>query len=110
MDSSISSNAHSKHVTRLDADRATQHSEVFLFVQSACGSVAHRSNRRYFEMYGITSAALEMLRTHGAGADNAFLALNLKSILFNLNAKPPALSAAAKPAQPRQGDSKDTGR
>lgn len=44
-----------------------------------------RSNKKYFEVFGITTTAQEMLRS--MGTDNAFLALNLKSILFNLNIK-----------------------
>ncbi|KAK6172907.1 hypothetical protein SNE40_016474 [Patella caerulea] len=42
-----------------------------------------KSNRRYFEVYTITSILQEILRN--CGNENAFLSLNLKSILFNLN-------------------------
>ena len=53
-----------------------------------------RSNKRFFEIYGITSAVQEMLRTQGP--DNAFLALNLKSVLFNLSVKVAALPSGVK--------------
>ncbi|ESO88507.1 hypothetical protein LOTGIDRAFT_219236 [Lottia gigantea] len=42
-----------------------------------------KSNKKYFEVYTITSILQEILRS--CGNENAFLALNLKSILFNLN-------------------------
>ena len=42
-----------------------------------------RSNKKYFEVYGITTSCQEYLRTFGN--ESAFLTLNLKSILFNLN-------------------------
>ncbi|XP_072040469.1 LOW QUALITY PROTEIN: coiled-coil domain-containing protein 138-like [Amphiura filiformis] len=41
-----------------------------------------KSNKRYFEVLGISSAVQEMI--HAAGPENAFLSLNLRSILFNL--------------------------
>ncbi|XP_046352653.1 coiled-coil domain-containing protein 138-like isoform X1 [Haliotis rufescens] len=43
-----------------------------------------KSNKRFFEVYTIVSIVQEMLRN--SGSDNAFLSLNLKSMLFNLNA------------------------
>ncbi|KAL8617204.1 hypothetical protein ACOMHN_014374 [Nucella lapillus] len=42
-----------------------------------------RSNKKFFEVYTIVTIIQELLRS--CGNDNAFLALNLKSILFNLN-------------------------
>ncbi|CAL1534863.1 unnamed protein product [Lymnaea stagnalis] len=42
-----------------------------------------KSNKRFFETYTIVAIIQEMLV--GAGNENAFLTLNLKSILFNLN-------------------------
>ncbi|KAK3611226.1 hypothetical protein CHS0354_002122 [Potamilus streckersoni] len=41
-----------------------------------------RSNRRFFEVYTITGIVQELLR--GCSNEQAFLALNLKSVLFNL--------------------------
>ena len=45
-----------------------------------------RSNRRLLETYGITSAVHDLLRD--CHEENAFLALNLKSIQYNLLQKP----------------------
>ncbi|KAK7097587.1 coiled-coil domain-containing protein 138-like [Littorina saxatilis] len=42
-----------------------------------------RSNKKFFEVYTIVTIIQELLRS--CGNENAFLALNLKSILFNLN-------------------------
>ena len=42
----------------------------------------YRSNRRYFEAFQISPIVQEMLRT--CDPQNAFLALNLRSIIFNL--------------------------
>ncbi|XP_071786779.1 coiled-coil domain-containing protein 138-like isoform X1 [Asterias amurensis] len=42
-----------------------------------------KSNKRHFEVQGITSVVQEMLRT--GFQDNTFLSLNLRSILFNFN-------------------------
>ncbi|GFR68465.1 coiled-coil domain-containing protein 138 [Elysia marginata] len=42
-----------------------------------------RTNKRYFEIYTIVAIIQEMLVA--GGNENAFLTLNLKSILFNLN-------------------------
>ncbi|PVD34436.1 hypothetical protein C0Q70_05709 [Pomacea canaliculata] len=42
-----------------------------------------KSNKKYFEVYTIVTIIQELLRN--CGNENAFLALNLKSILFNLN-------------------------
>ncbi|XP_060574356.1 coiled-coil domain-containing protein 138-like isoform X1 [Ruditapes philippinarum] len=42
-----------------------------------------RTNKRFFEVYTITGIIQELLR--GCSNDQAFLALNLKSILYNLN-------------------------
>ncbi|KAK7467865.1 hypothetical protein BaRGS_00036902 [Batillaria attramentaria] len=42
-----------------------------------------RTNKKYFEVYTIVTIIQELLRN--CGNENAFLALNLKSILFNLN-------------------------
>ncbi|XP_052282387.1 coiled-coil domain-containing protein 138-like isoform X1 [Dreissena polymorpha] len=42
-----------------------------------------RANKRFFEVYTITGIIQELLRT--CSNDQAFLALNLKSILYNLN-------------------------
>lgn len=42
-----------------------------------------RNNKRYFEVYTITGIIQELVR--GCTDDKAFLALNLKSILYNLN-------------------------
>lgn len=42
-----------------------------------------RANKRFFEVYTITGIIQELLR--GCSNDQAFLALNLKSILYNLN-------------------------
>ncbi|XP_060065273.1 coiled-coil domain-containing protein 138-like [Ylistrum balloti] len=44
-----------------------------------------KSNRKYFEVYTIVAIIQELLR--GCATDQAFLALNLKSILFNLTAE-----------------------
>ena len=41
-----------------------------------------RSNRRYFDAFQISPLVQEMLRT--CDPLNAFLALNLRSIIFNL--------------------------
>lgn len=41
-----------------------------------------KSNKKYFEVYTIVTIIQELLRN--CGNENAFLALNLKSILFNL--------------------------
>lgn len=41
-----------------------------------------RANRKYFEVYTIVAIIQELLR--GCPTEQAFLALNLKSILFNL--------------------------
>lgn len=43
-----------------------------------------RSNKRFFEVYTITGIIQELLR--GCSNEQAFLALNLKSIMYNLNA------------------------
>lgn len=42
-----------------------------------------RSNKKFFEVYTIVTIIQELLRN--CSNENAFLALNLKSILFNLN-------------------------
>uniref|UniRef100_A0A0B7AVS1 Coiled-coil domain-containing protein 138 n=1 Tax=Arion vulgaris TaxID=1028688 RepID=A0A0B7AVS1_9EUPU len=42
-----------------------------------------KSNKRFFEIYTIAAIIQEMLVA--GGNDNAFLTLNLKSVLFNLN-------------------------
>lgn len=42
-----------------------------------------RTNKKYFEVYTIVTIIQELLRN--CSNENAFLALNLKSILFNLN-------------------------
>ncbi|XP_052795364.1 coiled-coil domain-containing protein 138-like [Mya arenaria] len=42
-----------------------------------------RANKRFFEVYTITGIIQELLRT--CSNEQAFLALNLKSILYNLN-------------------------
>ena len=52
---------------------------IFLYVSV---SVLYRSNRRYFEAFQIAPIVQEMLRT--CDPQNAFLALNLRSIIFNL--------------------------
>lgn len=44
-----------------------------------------KSNRKYFEVYTIVAIIQELLR--GCATEQAFLALNLKSILFNLTAE-----------------------
>jgi len=44
--------------------------------------VHYRANKRFFEVYTITGIIQELLR--GCSTDQAFLALNLKSILYNL--------------------------
>ncbi|XP_077984330.1 coiled-coil domain-containing protein 138-like [Glandiceps talaboti] len=43
-----------------------------------------KSNKRYFEVFSLSNIVQEMQRT--LGADNPFLSLNLRSILFNLGA------------------------
>ena len=52
---------------------------IFLYVFV---SALYRSNRRYFEAFQIAPIVQEMLRT--CDPQNAFLALNLRSIIFNL--------------------------
>lgn len=42
-----------------------------------------RSNRRYFEAFQLVPVMQELLRQHDS--DNAFLSLNLRSVLVNLN-------------------------
>lgn len=42
-----------------------------------------RNNRRYFEAFQLVPAIQELLRQHDS--DNAFLSLNLRSVLVNLN-------------------------
>ncbi|XP_013389545.1 coiled-coil domain-containing protein 138 isoform X2 [Lingula anatina] len=42
-----------------------------------------KNNKKYFEVFTITGLVQEALRSYGK--DNAFLAMNLKSILLNLN-------------------------
>jgi hypothetical protein len=43
----------------------------------------YRSNKRYFDQFGIGGTAIEMLRS--VDGENMFLSLNLKSMLFALN-------------------------
>lgn len=56
---------------------------LFHFVLLIYVCVCYRSNKKYFEVYTIVTIIQELLRN--CGNENAFLALNLKSILFNLN-------------------------
>ena len=42
-----------------------------------------RSNRRYFEAFQLVPIMQELLRQHDS--DDAFLSLNLRSVLVNLN-------------------------
>jgi len=51
-------------------------------IQQLC--ITHRSNRKFFDMYGISTVCPEILRTHGG--ESPFLSLNVKSILQNVNA------------------------
>lgn len=46
-------------------------------------SLFFRSNRRYFEAFQLVPVMQELLRQHDS--DNAFLSLNLRSVLVNLN-------------------------
>ena len=42
-----------------------------------------RNNRRYFEAFQLVPVMQELLRQHDS--DDAFLSLNLRSVLVNLN-------------------------
>jgi len=57
-----------------------------------------KCNRKFFEVFGLTVACQELVRS--LGTKNAFLSLNLKSIIFNLQARPASSSVHAAPASP----------
>ena len=49
-----------------------------------------RGNKKYFDAFGISKTVMELQRS--CSNEQAFLGLNLKSIIFNLNiGKPSAL-------------------